>query len=120
MIQTPLCPSPFPYIMSLVRFGGYLSLSGTQSARLRPQISQVPVYQRSIWRPRARFASTLPNEPSASQKTRASLLEIPSKESLPEMEQDEGILLTAEQALINITPRAAEASQTLLQFNYTC
>lgn len=106
--------------MSLARFGGYLSLSSTQSARVRPQISQVLVYQRSIRRPRARVASTLLNEPSASQKTRASLLETPSKESLTEMEQDEGILLTAEQALINITPRAAEASQTLLQSTYTC
>ena len=106
--------------MSLARFGRYLRLSGTQFARIRPQIFQVPVYQRSIRRPRARLASTLQNEPSASQKTRASLLEIPSKESLTEMEQDEGILLAAEQALINITPRAAEASPTLTQFVHTC
>ena len=106
--------------MSLVRFGGYLGFYSAKKTCIRPQIPQVLVYQRSIRRPRVRVASTLPNEPSTSQKTRASLLEIPSKESLTEMEQDEGILLTAEQALINITPRAAEASQTLLQFAYTC
>ena len=106
--------------MSLVRFGGYLGHYGIQTTRIRPRTSQVFVYQRSIRRPRARVASTLPNEPSTSQKTRASLLEIPSKESLSEMEQDEGILLTAEQALINITPRAAEASQKSLQVVYTC
>ncbi len=106
--------------MSLVRFSGYIGHYGIQTNRIRPRISQVYVYQRWIQRPRARVASTLPNEHSTSQKTRASLLEIPSKESLTEMEQDEGILLTAEQALISITPRAAEASQNLLQFAYTC
>jgi hypothetical protein len=46
--------------------------------------------------------------------THASLLAMPSKESLIKMEQDEGMLLTADQALINITPRAAEASLNLL------
>lgn len=106
--------------MSLVRFGGYLGHYGIQTTRIRPSISQVFVYQRPIRRPRARVASTLPNEPNTSQKTHASLLEIPSKESLTEMEQDEGILLTAEQALINITPRAAEASRNSFQFVYTC
>jgi len=94
--------------MSLARLGGCLKLSVTQSARIRPQVFQVAVYQRATWRPQARFASTLPNEPSVSQMTRASLLEMPSKESLIEMEQDESVLLTADQALINITPRAAE------------
>jgi len=100
--------------MPLARLGGRLKLSGTQCARIRPQIFQVVVYQRALWRPQSRFASTLPNEPSGSQMTRASLLEMPSKESLIEMEQDEGVLLTADQALINITPRAAEASLDLL------
>ena len=100
--------------MSLARLGGCLKLSGIQSARIRPQVFQVAVYQPATRRPQARFASTLPNEPSASQMTRASLLGMPSKESLIEMEQDESVLLTADQALINITPRAAEASLDLL------
>ena len=106
--------------MSLARLAGCLKLSGTQSARIRPQMFQVALYKRSTWRPRACFASTLPNEPSTSQKTHASLLEMPSKESLAEMEQDEGMLLGADQAVINITPRAAEASANLSQFVYTC
>lgn len=100
--------------MSLARLGCFLKHSGAQSARIRPQISQVAVYQRAIRRPQGRFASTLPNESSASQMTRASLLAMPSKESLSEMEQDGGVLLTADQALISITPRAAEASLDLL------
>jgi len=106
--------------MPLARFGSCLKLSGTQSVRIRPRIFQAAVSQRSIRRPRARFASTLQNEPNTSQKTRASLLELPSKESFTEMDQDEGVLLTADQALINITPRAAEASPNLLQFVYMC
>jgi hypothetical protein len=105
--------------MSFARFGGCLRLSGIQSARIRPHLFQVAVYQ-ALRRSRARFASTLPNEPNTPQKTRASLLEMPLKETLTEMEQDESILLTADQALLNITPRAAEASPKLLQFVYTC
>ena len=106
--------------MSLARFGGCLKLSGAQSARIQPQICQVVRYQRSPLQLRARFASTLPNGPTATQKTRASLLEMPSKESPTESEEDESMLPTADQALINITPRAAEASSNLVQFAYTC